>query len=98
MNITAHIRRDLQKPIQDFQLIRAKDGVYVYKCLYEGIPAVVKYFEEEDDRREILNYRILAEHNIPTIKTYALGKTALVLKYVLSRASVHTNLKQILRT
>jgi len=79
-NITKLIRQDLQKPIRDFRLIRAKGGVYVYKCLYDGIPAVVKYFEEEDDRREILNYRILAQHGIPTIKTYALGKTALVME------------------
>ena len=83
-NITKLIKQDLQeispKPIQNFQLIRAKGGVYVYRCLYGGIPAVVKYFEEEDDRREILNYRILAQHDIPTIKTYALGKTTLVME------------------
>jgi hypothetical protein len=79
-NISKLIKQDLQKPIGDFRLIRAKDGVYVYKCLYDGIPAVVKYFAEEDDRREILNYRILARHSIPTIKTYALGKTTLVME------------------
>jgi GNAT superfamily N-acetyltransferase len=83
-NITKLIKQDLQeispKAIQDFRLIRAKGGVYVYKCRYDGMPAVVKYFEEEDDRREILNYRILAQHGIPTIKTYALGKTSLVME------------------
>jgi GNAT superfamily N-acetyltransferase len=79
-NITKLIKQDLQKPIRDFRLIRAKDGVYVYKCLYDGMPAVVKYFEKEDDRREILNYRILAQHGIPTIKTFALGKTSLVME------------------
>ena len=83
-NITKLIKQDLQdisqKPIQQFRLIRAKSGVYVYKCLYDGIPAVVKYLEKEDDRREILNYRILAQHGIPTIKTYALGKAAFVME------------------
>jgi len=83
-NITKLIKQDLQeisqKAIQDFRLIRAKAGVYVYNCRYDGVPAVVKHFEKEDDRREILNYRILAQHGIPTIKTYVLGKTSLVME------------------
>jgi len=83
-DVTKHIRQDLQgvspQPIQEFRLINAKGGVYVYKCLYDGTPAVVKYFEKEDDRREIFNYRLLAQHNIPTIKTLALGTTALVME------------------
>jgi len=83
-HITKLIKQDLQevstKAIRDFRLIRAKSGVYVYKCRYDGMPAVVKYFEEEDDRREILHYRILARHGIPIIKTYALGKTSLVME------------------
>jgi len=83
-NITELIKQDLQdissKPLHEFRLINAKSGVYVYKCLYDGVPAVVKYFEKEDDRREILNYRILAQHDIPTIKTLALGKAAFVME------------------
>ena len=83
-DITKLIKQDLQdistKPIQKFRLIRAKSGVYVYNCLYDGNPAVVKYFEKANDRREILNYHILAQHGIPTIKVYALGKAAVVLE------------------
>ena len=83
-NITKLIKQDLQnvspKRIQRFRLISANSGVYVYKCLYDGTPAVVKYFEKEDDRREISNYRILAKHDIPTIKTLALGKTTFVME------------------
>jgi len=83
-NITQLIRQDIQeispKPIQDFQLIRAKSGVYVYRCLYDGTPAVAKYLQKEDDRREILNYRILAQHGIPTIETYAFGKATLIME------------------
>ena len=83
-NITKLIRQDLSEvspePIQNFRLISDDDGVYVYKCLYGGVPAVVKYFENEDDRREILNYKILTRHGIPTIKTFALGKTIVVME------------------
>ncbi|MBE5965772.1 MAG: GNAT family N-acetyltransferase [Lachnospiraceae bacterium] len=83
-NITKCIKQDIMdissKSIQCFRLISAKNGVYVYKCLYDGIPAVVKYFEKEDDKREILNYRILAQHGIPTIKTFALGNATIVME------------------
>jgi len=86
--ITELIKQDLldvsSKPIHSFRLISAKSGVYVYKCLYDGAPAVVKYFEKEDDRREILNYRILARHDIPTIKPLALGTAALVMEDITS--------------
>lgn len=82
--ITRLIKQDLYsitpKRIQELRLIRAKNGVYVYRCLFGGTPAVVKYFEHEEDRREILNYRLLEEHKIPTIKTLALGKTSLVME------------------
>ena len=83
-HITKLIKQDMQelspKPIQDFQLIRAKGGVYVYKCLYDGTPAVAKYLEKEDDRREVLNYKILTRYGIPTIKTLALGKGTVVME------------------
>jgi hypothetical protein len=83
-NIIKLMRQDIQavssKPLGDFSLIRAKSGVHVYRCLYGGVPAVVKYFEKEDDRREILNYRLLALHHIPTIKTLAHGDAALVME------------------
>jgi len=83
-NITKLIMQDMQyvsaRPMRDFRIISAKSGVYVYKCLYDGAPAVAKYSEKEDDRREILNYRILAQHGIPTIKTLALGKATLVME------------------
>jgi len=82
--ITKLIERDLQnasaKSIRSFRLISAKSGVYVYKCLYDGVPAVVKYFERIDDRREISNYRLLARHGVPTIQTFAFGESAFVME------------------
>jgi hypothetical protein len=83
-NITKLMKQDLQdvspKLIQNFRMIHAKNGVYVYRCLYDGAPAVVKYFEKEDDKREILNYRILTQHDIPTVKTLSLAKATLVME------------------
>jgi len=68
------------KQIDNFRLIREKWGVHLYSCNYEGNPSVVKYFVNDSDKREIENYRILNEHNIPTIKVYAYGKSSIVME------------------
>ncbi|MCL2604840.1 MAG: metallophosphoesterase [Defluviitaleaceae bacterium] len=85
-NITDDLRRFSNTVISDFQPIRAKAGVHVYRCLYGGTPAVVKYFEHKSDRREIFNYQILQRHNIPTIKTLAFGEATLVLEDITASA------------
>jgi len=85
-NIINQIQADLAdpstliSPLSHFRMIRAKSGVYVYRCQYGDTPAIAKYFEKADDRREILNYRILTAHNIPTIKPLALGNATIVLE------------------
>ena len=76
--------------VRQLRLIQAKSGVYVYRCMYDGAPAVVKYFENEGDRREILNYRLLAQHDIPTMKPLAMGTATLVLEDI--NASEHWRL------
>ena len=90
LRVVRLITEDLQgittEPLTQFELIREKSGVYVYRCLYGGVPAVVKYFENESDRREILNYQILQRHGIPTIQTFAFGKASLVMEDILSSA------------
>ena len=72
------------KQPEDFQLIREKWGVHVYRCTYENKPAVVKYFENEGDKREIKNYCILNEHNIPTIKVFAYGEASIVMEDIVA--------------
>lgn len=62
------------------ELIRSKAGVHIYRCLHNGIPAILKRFDNESDKREILNYRILAEHKIPTIKTFELNESSLIME------------------
>ncbi|MCL2709120.1 MAG: aminoglycoside phosphotransferase family protein [Defluviitaleaceae bacterium] len=83
-NIVESILRDIPDsatgPARNFRLINAKSGVYVYKCVYADAPAVAKYFEKEDDRRELLNYEILARQGVPTVRVYAHGKSSLVME------------------
>ncbi len=80
----AHIEREVLdgtgKPMTDFRLLRAKSGVHVYRCVYDGMPAIAKYFEREEDRREIRNYRMLQACGVPTIPTYVLGESVIVME------------------
>jgi len=52
----------------------------VYRCTYGGQRAVIKYFENEGDRREIGNYRWLCEIDVPTVKVLSLGKKHIVME------------------
>ena len=80
------IRKDILsmngKNIDNLELIREKWGVYVYRCTYDGNPAVVKYFANGTDKREINNYCILNKYNIPTIKVLAYGKSSIVMENI----------------
>jgi hypothetical protein len=66
--------------LQDLCLLREKGGVYVYRCTYGGAPAIVKYFDKEDDRREILSYQMLIKSGIPTMKILVFGKVSFVME------------------
>jgi hypothetical protein len=74
------LRNATGKDATEFRLLRAKGGVHVYKCLHDGLPVVVKYFERAEDKREICNYRILQAHGVPTIRTYALGESIIAME------------------
>jgi hypothetical protein len=78
--VTADISSTSGMRPDDLSLLRAKAGVYVYRCTYGGAPAIVKYFERESDRREILNYRLLMKSRIPTMRVLAFGKASLVME------------------
>ena len=78
--MTERIYRETGGAAQKMELIRSKGGVHVYRCVYAGQRAVIKYFENESDRREIANYRMLAELNVPTVKMLSFAERYLVLE------------------
>lgn len=78
--IQSELRSVTGKEATDFRLLRAKSGVSVYGCHYDGLPAVAKHFAHEEDRREVLNYRLLQAHGVPTIPTYALGESCMAME------------------
>ena len=60
-------------------LIRAKDGVCVYRVKSEGKRLILKVFEKEEDTREIQNYLILSELGIPTLPLLGYTENAILL-------------------
>lgn len=60
--------------------IRNKAGVHLYRVNYRGASFVLKYFLNKDDTREILNYSILNDLGVPTIKVIAKTGASLLLE------------------
>jgi hypothetical protein len=85
MNILKEIYKELDKlglshNNIDLQEIQNKDGIYLFRIVYENKNYVLKYFLNDEYTREIKNYSILKELNIPTIKVYACTDRALLLE------------------
>lgn len=60
--------------------IRNKAGVHLYRVNYRGASFVLKHFLNKDDTREILNYSILNQLGVPTIKAIAKTGKSLLLE------------------
>ncbi|SHH97870.1 hypothetical protein [Sporanaerobacter acetigenes] len=91
----------------DLEEIQNKDGIYLFRIAYENKHFVLKYFLNDEYAREIKNYSILEELNIPTIKVYARTDRALLLedlkrskKYRLGKESdlMNTEVAKVLAT
>ncbi|MGV8153465.1 MAG: hypothetical protein ACLKAO_04060 [Alkaliphilus sp.] len=86
MNIAGIIYKELAKlglsnmDLIDFQEIRNKDGVYLYRVIYDNKFYVLKYFLNDEYTREIENYSILKELNIPTVEVFGYTDRALLLE------------------
>lgn len=86
MDLTKDIYKELEKlgllnkDYISLQEIRNKDGVYLYRVKYNDEFYVLKYFTNDEYTREIENYSILKELDIPTIKVLGYTKRSLLLE------------------
>lgn len=60
-------------------LIRSKDGISLYRVESEGKKLVLKVFENREDAREIDNYLMLSNLEIPTLPLLGYTKNAILL-------------------
>lgn len=64
------LKKELEKTgieANGFEDLQSKDGIYVYRIRLKDKTAVIKYFEKEEYKREILSYKKLQDSNIDTI-------------------------------
>lgn len=67
-------------PSQDVSMLQDKDGILVARVAGGESSYVVKCFQNNEYRREIENYRLLAALGVPTIQVIASTASALLLE------------------
>ncbi len=61
-------------------ILQDKDGVVVARIKSNANSFIIKYFQNEEFKREITNYRLLSSLHIPTIKVIAATDSAILLE------------------
>lgn len=83
--IILKIKQELKKiniPYSTIDLIQNKDGVIVARVQSDAKSYIIKYFQNEDFKREITNYQLLDALNIPTVKVFGLTDSAILMEDV----------------
>ena len=61
-------------------LIQNKDGVIVARVQTDEKSYIIKYFQNEDFKREIKNYQLLYDLSIPTVKVFGFTDSAILME------------------
>lgn len=70
----------LDIPCHSISILHDKDGINVSRVVSNGHSYVLKYFQKDEYKREIENYRLLSSLGIPTIRVIASTDAALLLE------------------
>ena len=74
--------KKLNTPYSTINLIQNKDGVIVARVQSDAKSYIIKYFQNEDFKREIKNYQLLKTLNIPTVKVLGFTDSAILMEDV----------------
>lgn len=74
--------KSLNVSFSNIELIQNKDGVIVARIQNDTISYIFKYFQNEDYKREIKNYKLLQSLNIPTIRVFGFTDLAILMEDV----------------
>ncbi|MBQ7102364.1 MAG: hypothetical protein IJN81_12050 [Clostridia bacterium] len=77
------IKQELQKlniPYSTIDIIQNKDGVIVARVRSNEKSYIVKYFQNEEYKREINNYKLLNSLNIPTVSVIGFTDSAIFME------------------
>lgn len=81
--IILKIKQELKKlniPYNTIDLIQNKDGVIVARVQSDEKSYIIKYFQNEDFKREIKNYQLLYDLSIPTVKVFGFTDSAILME------------------
>ena len=81
--ITLKIKQELKKmniPYNTIDLIQNKDGVIVARVQSDAKSYIIKYFQNEDFKREIKNYQLLYDLSVPTVKVFGFTDSAILME------------------
>ncbi|MBQ3086381.1 MAG: hypothetical protein IJC45_03525 [Clostridia bacterium] len=79
------IKKELQKlntPYSTIDLIQNKDGVIVARVQNVTTSYIIKYFQNDDYKREIKNYQLLKALNIPTVTVFGFTDSGILMEDV----------------
>ena len=83
--ITLKIKQELKQlniPYSTIDLIQNKDGVIVARVQSDAKSYIIKYFQNEDYKREITNYQLLKSLNISTVNVFGFTDSAILMEDV----------------
>ena len=72
--------KSLNVSFSNIELIQSKDGVIVARVQSDAKSYIIKYFQNEDFKREIKNYQLLKALNIPTVKVFGFTDSAILME------------------
>lgn len=81
--IKSKIKQELKQlniPCSTIDLIQNKDGVIVARVQSDEKSYILKYFQNEDYKREIGNYKFLQSLNIPTVNVIGVIDSAILME------------------
>lgn len=83
MFLIRKIKKELKKlniSYRSINIIQNKDGIIVARILCESESYIIKYFEKNEYKREIDNYKILASLDIETISVTGFTDSAILME------------------
>ena len=86
--------KSLNVTFSNIELIQSKDGVIIAGVQTDEKSYIIKYFQNEDFKREIKNYQFLKVLNIPTVKVFGFTDSAILMEDISQSDTFRLGIKE----
>ncbi len=86
--------KSLNVSFSNIELIQSKDGVIIAGVQTDEKSYIIKYFQNEDFKREIKNYQFLKVLNIPTVKVFGFTDSAILMEDISQSDTFRLGIKE----